>query len=60
MTPWTPEDGPARHNKAVKSKKAKKQWAAVANDVLKRTGDDGRAIRAANAAVKYRNKPGMK
>lgn len=49
--PWTPEDV-ARHNKrAAKSPKAKRQWADVANSVLKSTGDEGRAIREANAVT---------
>jgi len=36
--------------KAAKGQHAK-QWAAVANAVLEKTGDDGLAIREANAAV---------
>jgi uncharacterized protein YdaT len=49
--PWTPADVP-RHNKSVKSPKRKHQWADVADSMLERTGDEGAAIRAANAVVK--------
>lgn len=49
--PWTAKDA---HNKThrAKSPKSKKQWSKVANAILKRTGDDARAIRGANSAVK--------
>jgi len=50
--PWTAADA-AAHNKKAKGKAAA-QWAAVANSVLARTGNDGRAVRAANAAVARR------
>lgn len=57
--PWTPEDV-ARHNKrAAKSAKKSRQWSDVANKVLKATGDDGRAIREANA-VTNRNTSGRR
>lgn len=49
--PWTPKDA-GKHNKAATNGKPAKQWAKVANSVLKRTGDDGRAIREANAVVR--------
>jgi len=55
--PWTPNDGPARHDKKAKSDVAKRQWSDVANSVLKRTGDEGLAIREASGVVKRR---GMK
>lgn len=48
--PWSPEDAP-RHNKKVKGKAHKQLWSQIANQVLKKTGDEGRAIREANAAV---------
>lgn len=57
--PWTPDDGPARHTKKAKSPTAKRQWSAVANNVLTKTGDEGRAVREANAVVK-RRKAGKK
>lgn len=49
--PWTPKDA-SRKTKAADTPKKKRQWAHVADDVLARTGDEGRAIREANAAVK--------
>lgn len=53
--PWTARDA-AKHDRKAKSKSAKKQWSAVANNVLAATGNEGRAIREANAAVKRRKK----
>lgn len=53
--PWTTRQV-AKHNKKAKSPKRKRQWTKVANSILKRTGDEGRAIRGANAAVKKRVK----
>lgn len=53
--PWSPSDGPARHTKKANSPNKKRQWSHVANSVLSKTGDEGRAVREANAAVK-RNK----
>lgn len=54
--PWTPSDGPARHTHKAKSAVAKRQWSDVANGVLKKTGDEGRAVREANAVVARRGK----
>jgi hypothetical protein len=51
--PWTPKQA-TKHTKAAKSKTAKKQWADVADKVLAKTGDEGRAVREANAVVKRR------
>lgn len=48
--PWTPSDA-SRKTKKAKSPKAKRQWRDVANGVLKKTGNEGRAIREANAVV---------
>ena len=59
--PWTPSSGPARHTKKAKSAVAKRQWSDVANSILERTGDEGRAVRGANAAVaKRKSKLGFK
>lgn len=58
--PWTPSDGPARHTKKAKSPTAKRQWADVANSVLKKTGDEGRAVREANGVVANRRRVGKK
>ena len=49
--PWTAKDAATKTKKA-KSPKRKRQWAAVADAVLAKTGDEGRAVREANAAVK--------
>lgn len=59
--PWTDRDA-LRHTKKAKSPKAQKQWAAVANSVLKLGGSEGAAIRQANAAVSKRKprKPSAK
>ena len=48
--PWSARDAKRKTRKATTPKK-KRQWARVANSVLKRTGDDARAIRAANAVL---------
>jgi hypothetical protein len=54
--PWKP-GGSLRHNSRLKGKpKKQRQWSAVANNVLKRTGDEGRAVRSANAVVKKRGR----
>lgn len=50
--PWSSDSGPARHSKKANTPAKKQKWASVANDVLERTGDEGRAVRAANAVVK--------
>lgn len=49
--PWKTDADVRRHDKKAKSPKRKRQWRDVANSVLRRTGDEGRAIREANAAV---------
>lgn len=53
--PWTPKDAPRFTRKAT-GRKAKRQFAKVANSVLKQTGDEARAIRSANSAVAKRRK----
>jgi hypothetical protein len=53
--PWAPKDA-SRFTKKAKSSTAKRQFSKVANKVLATTGNEGRAIRAANAAVKKRKK----
>lgn len=53
--PWGPGDA-TRHTKKARSGKAKRQFAHVANSILQRTGDEGRAIRGANAAVAKRGR----
>lgn len=53
--PWTSKDS-ARHTRKAKSSKKRRQWSHVANSVLRRTGDEGRAVREANAVVKRHKK----
>jgi uncharacterized protein YdaT len=48
--PWSGSSF-AKHNKSLRSPHAKAVAAKIANQVLSRTGDEGRAIREANAAV---------
>ena len=48
--PWTSEDA-QRHIKKADSAKRQRMWADIANSVLAETGDEGRAIREANAMV---------
>ena len=55
--PWSAKDA-TRFTKKARSPKAKRQFAHVANAVLAKTGNEGRAIRSANAAVAKRRKKG--
>jgi hypothetical protein len=48
--PWTAGDAHRHTSKADTPAKAA-AWSHVANSVLHKTGDEGRAIREANAAV---------
>lgn len=48
--PWTPDDA-ARHTHKVTTCALKELWAKVATECLERTGDEGRAIREANAVI---------
>jgi hypothetical protein len=48
--PWTANDA-ERHSHKATTWELKELWAKVANDSLERTGDEGRAIREANAVV---------
>ena len=50
MAPWSAGDA-KRHTKKANTPKKKRQFAHVANKVLEQTGDEGAAVRAANAAV---------
>jgi len=51
--PWTPDDA-ERHTHSATTPALKELWAKVANESLERTGDEGRAIREANAVVARR------
>jgi uncharacterized protein YdaT len=53
--PWSAKDASSKTKKA-KSPKRKRQWKEVANSVLRKTGNEGRAIREANAVVKKSTK----
>lgn len=48
--PWKAKDAKNKTRKADTPKKSR-QWAGVANAVLARSGDEGSAIRQANAVV---------
>ena len=48
--PWTPNDA-ERHTHKATTWALKELWAKVANEWLERTGDEGRAIREANAVI---------
>jgi len=48
--PWTQNDA-ERHTHKAATATLKELWAKVANESLERTGDEGRAIREANAVV---------
>jgi hypothetical protein len=49
--PWKAGDA-ERHTKQANTSALQSLWAKVANDELDRHGNDGRAIRAANAVVR--------
>jgi hypothetical protein len=55
--PWVPKDATS-HTKKATSPITKRQFAHVANKVLEQTGDEGRAMREANAAVAKRKDGG--
>jgi hypothetical protein len=48
--PWTPDDA-ERHTHKATTWDLQALWARVANACLERTGDEGRAVREANAVV---------
>ena len=48
--PWTPDDA-YRHTHKATTPELQELWAQIANDALARTGDEGRAIREANAVI---------
>lgn len=50
--PWNPEDS-LKHHKGL-NKKQQEKWAAIANAILSKDGDEGKAIRIANSKV-YEN-----
>ncbi|MDA9430494.1 hypothetical protein XH88_01570 [Bradyrhizobium sp. CCBAU 51627] len=48
--PWSANDA-ERHTHKATTWELKELWAKIANDCLERTGDEGRAIREANAVI---------
>lgn len=48
--PWSANDA-ERHTHKATTRELKELWAEIANDCLERTGDEGRAIREANAVI---------
>lgn len=48
--PWLNDADSVRHNKLAKGRLGE-LWRKVANETLDRTGDEGRAIREANAVI---------
>jgi hypothetical protein len=48
--PWTPDEA-QRHTHKATTPELKELWAKVANERLESTGDEGRAIREANAVI---------
>jgi hypothetical protein len=54
--PWIPDDA-ERHTRKASTWALKELWAKVANECLERTGDEGRAIREANAVVARQEEP---
>ena len=51
--PWKSTSA-RKHTKKASTPAKKRQWAKTANAVLKSTGDEGKAVRIANSAVKKR------
>lgn len=49
--PWDSRSA-KKHTKKANTPAKKRKWAATANRVLKKTGDEGRAVRIANAQMK--------
>jgi hypothetical protein len=49
--PWVADDAPKFNKKTVRSLHLRQTWADAANKALREYGDEGRAIRIANAAV---------
>jgi len=56
--PWTVDDA-ERHTHKATTWELKELWAKVANEALERTGNEGRAIREANAVIARQAKAGQ-
>ena len=48
--PWSANDA-ERHTQKATTSELRELWAKIANECLERTGDEGRAIREANAVI---------
>lgn len=48
--PWTSDDA-ERHTHKADTRELRELWAKVANETLKHTSDEARAIREANAVI---------
>ena len=57
--PWNPNDA-ERHTHKATTWALQELWAKVANECLERTGDEGRAIREANAVIAWRKEPSFR
>lgn len=55
--PWNERDA-SRKTKKADTPSERKQWSKVANETLKRTGNEERAARTANAVVARNEKKG--
>ncbi|HVY13610.1 MAG TPA: hypothetical protein VHB27_00180 [Rhodopila sp.] len=55
--PWTADDA-ERHTHKATTRELQELWAQIANDCLERTGDEGRAIREANAVIARQDRTG--
>ena len=49
--PWESTDA-KKHTKKADTPEKQKKWARIANNVLNTTGNEGQAIRIANAGMK--------
>mgnify|MGYP005840164393 CR=1 FL=1 len=52
--PWKPKDA-QRHTRKADTAAKQKLWTKIANSTLRRTGDEARAIREANAVMRRKS-----
>lgn len=57
--PWDPQSFKSKHNHGASPAQAE-QGAAIANSVLEKTRDEGKALRIANGVIKKRRYGGAK
>jgi len=50
--PWVADDAPKFNKSTARSRHLREVWASAANAALRKYGDEGRAVRVANAAVR--------